>query len=244
MLLDCGACDVDATIDATVNDLLSTSRVRRPPVDAIAVADRLGFVVVWDEQQTGRARIAMVASRRGRLPRPTVFLRPDARPERVQWALAHEIGEAAMKNILKRARLNSDLLHDHVREQLANRFAGRLLLPSTWFSASVQDCDMDLFALKQTYTTASHELIAWRMLDLSPPAIVSLFDHGKLQARRSNVPGKVPALSRDEADAWRQAHQTGEAFRRDTPFRIDAWPIHEPDWRREIVRLEVADLGD
>jgi hypothetical protein len=71
-----------------------------------------------------------------------------------------------------------------------------------------------------------------------------LFDQGRLQSRRSNLLAQTSPLTRDEANAWRQAHQTGESVRRDLPVRIDAWPIHEPAWKREIVRMEVADLGD
>jgi uncharacterized protein DUF955 len=243
MLFDCIVSEVDSTIDETVNQFLKASRLYKPPVDAIVVADRLGFAMVWDERQIGRARIAMVAPRRGRLPRPTIFLRPDPRLERVQWALAHEIGEAAIASILKKTRINAGQLPDQAREQFANLFARRLLLPSAWFASSVRECDLNLLELKQIYSTASHELIAWRMLDLPQPAIVSLFDHGRLQSRRSNLSGQLPPVNRAEANAWRQAHETNKPVRLDSPTRIDAWPIHEPAWRREIVRTEVAECG-
>jgi hypothetical protein len=236
--------DIDAVIDETVNQFLKASRLSKPPVDAITVAHHLGFAMVWDERQTGRARIAMVAPRRGRLPRPTIFLRPDPRPERVQWALAHEIGEAAIRNVVKKVQLNADHLHEQARETIANLFARRLLLPSAWFATSARECDLDLLALKPVYSTASHELIAWRLLDLPQPAIVSVFDHGRLQSRRSNLPGRLPPVNREEASAWRQAHESNKPVRLDLPMRIDAWPIHEPAWRREIVRTEVAEWGD
>jgi IrrE N-terminal-like domain len=244
MFADCGISHVDTLIDETVKHFLKASRVHGPPVDAITIAHCLGFAMIWDERQTGRARIAMIAPRRGRLPRPTIFLRPDPRPERVQWALAHEIGEAAMESVLDKASLQADQLQEQAREQFANRFAGRLLLPSAWFATSVHDCNHDLLALKQTYPTASHELIGWRMLDLPNPAIISLFDQGRLQSRRSNLLAHTPPLTSNETDAWRQAHQSGELVRRELPVRIDAWPIHEPAWKREIVRMEVVDLGD
>ncbi len=244
MLSDCATRDVDAAIDDTVEELLKAAGIVRPPIDATVVADRLGITMVWDERQSGRARISMTGGPRGRLPRPTVFLRPDPRPERIQWALAHELGEAAIDSLVRRLRVNSDDLKEHARENLANRFASRLLLPTEWFAATALDCDRDLVALKEIYSTASHELIGWRMLDLAAMAIVSLFDQGRLQARRSNLPGKLPAITSAESDAWRRAHETGKAVRRVQPLRIDAWPIHEPAWRREIVRLEVVDADD
>ncbi len=158
--------------------------------------------------------------------------------------MAHELGEAAIESLMRQLRLKANELKEHAREQLANRFASRLLLPSEWFAATAQDCERDLFALKEVYSTASHELIGWRMLDLAPRAIVSLFDQGNLQARRSNLPGKPPAFTSAESDAWRRAHETGRSVRRDQPLRIDVWPIHEPAWRREILRLDVADFDD
>jgi hypothetical protein len=46
-------------------------------------------------------------------------------------------------------------------------------------------------------------------------------------------------LSVAEQAAWRFAHERGAIFRtRERGARIVAWPIHEPDWRREIVRCD------
>ncbi len=92
MLSLCATSDLDAVIDDTVEELLKAAGVIRPPIDATVVADRLGITMVWDEQQGGRARIAMAGGPRGRSPRPTIFLRPDPRPSassghwRMSWA--------------------------------------------------------------------------------------------------------------------------------------------------------------
>src|SRR5438445_127592 len=57
-------------------------------------------------------------------------------------------------------------------------------------------------------------------------------------------PGRCgPPLSA-EVECWRQVHQRGRACRIDDTDRIvRGWPVHEPDWKREITRLELPDEG-
>jgi hypothetical protein len=130
-------------------------------------------------------------------------------------------------------------LPDGGRERLANLLANRLLLPGDWFGPDGRRCGWDLLALKQIYGTASHEIIARRMLDFSTPVMISVYDHNQLTWRRSNVPGCLPALSRSEIACRRCAYETGEPAQEDN---VTAWAIHEPDWKREIVRVELNDF--
>ena len=58
-------------------------------------------------------------------------------------------------------------------ESLANLFAYRLLVPTCWFVQDAKMLDYDLLALKQRYSTSSHEVLAWRFLDLAEPCIVT-----------------------------------------------------------------------
>jgi hypothetical protein len=122
------------------------------------------------------------------------------------------------------------------------------LLPRAWFEADGFDVDWDLFELKARYATASHELIARRMLEMPPPIIVTLWDHGRQAWRRSNVPSRTPSLSPPEGAARQAAHDFGRAARceplelPDGVEDVRAWPIHEPAWKREIVRTQVVDF--
>jgi hypothetical protein len=133
------------------------------------------------------------------------------------------------------------------REAVANRFAGCLLLPREWFLAEGADCEWDLADLKARFATASHELVARRMLEMPPPVIITLWDQGRLVWRRSNVPGRVPPVAACEEDARRVAHEQGLAARcerSELPDGVEdvrAWPVHEEAWRREIVRTELAE---
>src|SRR5262249_15301739 len=96
---------------------------------------------------------------------------------------------------------------------------------------------------KQRYCTASHELIARRMLDCSVPICVSVYDQNRLTWRKSNVPSLRARPTEWEMDVCRRAHDSGEPLVEDGPPRIQAWPIHEPPWQREIVRVEIDELS-
>jgi hypothetical protein len=177
---------------------------------------------------------------RGRKPRPTILLRPEPRGERRQWAVAHEIGEHVAHRVFAQLLIDPREALPNAREEVASHLAGRLLLPAPWFSADATASRWDLFTLKSTYPTASHELIARRMLDLESPVIITIFDHGQLYFCRTNVPGQVPAPSDAELACWQTAHDQNLPHRSDDgPQPIQAWPVHEPGWKREILRREV-----
>ncbi len=122
---------------------------------------------------------------------------------------------------------------------VANHLAGRLLLPRKWFGAEGAACGWDLFELKACFATASHELIARRMLDFAVPIAITIFDHGQRTFRRGNLPGHLPPLAALELAAWRRAHEDGQPAVESHPLcRVQAWPVHEPDRKREILRTQ------
>lgn len=226
--------DWQSACDALVAELLRDAQVDAPPVDALAVASRLEWPVMWDIGQGGRARIQRLAGR------PTLFVRPEERPERLQWAVAHEIGEVVAGRVCQSAGATWDELGPRQREAIANQVAQRLLIPTEWFCRGGPGDDGDLFALKQRFATASHELIAWRWLDLVEPVIVTIFDHGELSRRRCNFALRAPALCDVESACAMEARQTGTTTRRIwSAGAAVAWPVHEPAWQREILRTTV-----
>jgi len=220
----CAACD------GVVAKLLDAAGITAPPVDALLIAQRLEWPVVWDRGQAGRARIHHLDGR------PTLFVSPEHRPERLQWAVAHEIGEASAWPVCRDLGIAADELLPRQREELANQFAQRLLLPTAWFGAS----DNDLFALKARFATASHELIAWRWLDRAEPTIVTVFDHGELTRRRCNFAARTPAMLPKERECAAEARDHRTVADRTWPHgRCTAWAVHEPGWQREILRTTV-----
>jgi hypothetical protein len=219
--------DWSTVCDAVVAELLERADITSPPVDALLVANRLEWPVMWDADQGGRARIQRLAGR------PTLFVRPDERPERLQWAIAHEIGEASAWNVCQQLGIAAEELLSRQREELANQIAQRLLIPTEW----LLNADDDLFALKQQFPTASHELIAWRWLDATKPTIVTIFDQGSVSRRRCNFAPRAPERRVEEDECAAMARSTGVVARRERPgVDVTAWPVHEPNWQREILR--------
>lgn len=217
-------------IDDLVVEILNAVECRRPPVDALQLARRLGMVIAEDARQPSRGRHMRLGGQ------TVILVRPEPRPERVQWTVAHEIGEALVHR-LEAAREAADWGVAE-REQRANLLATRLLLPDRWFERDARRLGSDLFALKQRYSTASHELIAWRLLDLDEPAVMTVIDRGRLTRRRSNLGGRLPGWTILE----RECLAASQASNRPTRFakndsEVSVWPIYEPGWQREIVRL-------
>ncbi len=236
--------DLAAALDAVAETLLREAGVGSPPVDAFALAARLHIAVAPDEGQRGRARYVRLRGWSAGRARPAILLRADPRPEREHWAVAHEIGEHAAHRVFTHLGVDAREA-PAAREPVANGLGARLLLPPVWFPADGRACGWDLAALKRRYATASHELIARRMLDAEPPVVVSVFDHGALGFRRGNFANVVPPPNHPERCCQAAAHRTGLPSSAAGPgCRVDAWPVHEPGWRREILRLEIDEYCD
>lgn len=230
------------TIDRIVDELRATCDSTSPPFDALSLAARLGFVVAVDARQNGRGRCALLPGGEDDAI-PAIFLRPEPRNERRQWTVAHEIGEHFTSTVFDSLGLAGDDLSPELREQTANVIASRLLLPTRRFFVDGSACDWDLLELKRRYDTASHELIARRMLEGGPPAIVTVFDQGVMQFRRGRDRTKVPPPSPAEREVRNRAHASGKAIdRRAAGMRIRAWPVHEAEWKREILRTEPLEI--
>jgi Zn-dependent peptidase ImmA (M78 family) len=245
-----------AALDAAVDELLAQIGITSPPVDAVFVAQALGLSVVHSPCQNARAQYVQLAS--GALgweqpatiarrddPPGSILLRRDPRPERQQWAVAHELGEHLSASLFVKMGIDAAEAALGAREAVANCFASRLLLPAAWLAVDARRCDWDLLQIKRRYGTASHELIARRMLDFESPAIVTVIDHARQTWRRSNAGRRPPPLATWEQQVWQTSHHqatTSEMVR--GRFRVRCWPIHEADWKREIIRTEWCDDCD
>jgi Zn-dependent peptidase ImmA (M78 family) len=238
MLDDMQREDVVAVIDQMVEELLDAAGVTAPPIDAIALAQgQLGMVVCLDKRQAQRGR----AQRSG--GKPQIYLRPEPREERHQWTVAHEIGEHLKTELLQRLDIGPGETKAMTGESLANLFAYRLLVPKCWFDADAKALEYDLLKLKPRYRTSSHEVIAWRFLDLSEPCVVTVIDHEHISRRRSSG----PRVTRELLPAEHQCQKYVNRYSRPKAVRVEGvtvhgWPVHAPDWKREILR-SVFDEG-
>ena len=241
MLAEIPTEELARTLEEVAGNTLLMAGIREPPIDALRLAERLGLAVAWDDRQPGRARLVQFAGDQNR-DVTAVFLRHDPRQERLQWAIAHEVGELLAENVFAKLLIDPSIAPGHCRETIANGSASRLLLPSDLFSADAISCGWDLLELKNRYKTAIHELIARRMLDFPTPVIITVFDNNCLTWRRTNLPCRAPKLSRREL-LFRNAVHESSGHRFDPgPPPISAWAIHEPGWKREILPLEVDEF--
>ncbi|MBL9122680.1 MAG: ImmA/IrrE family metallo-endopeptidase [Planctomycetaceae bacterium] len=229
-------------LDAVVGEFLAAADWEAPPVDALELARRAGIALAIDSRLAGRARTVRLRSGTAG-GQASILLRPEPRSERRQWAVAHEIGEQLARHVFAAGDVTPAETSEAAREQVANLLAARLLLPTAWYERDARGCGWDLFELKRSYSTASHELLARRMLDCAPLVIISLFDQGQLAWRKSNAGGRTPSLTAAERSARDEAHGTLTTATRESPWGgVVAWPIHEPEWKREILRAELPEF--
>lgn len=237
-----------AALDACASEVLWEAGISEPPVDALVVAERLHLVVARDFAMPCRGRFVRLANQQcDGGGQGTIVVGTAERPEREQWAVAHEIGETVAYRVFERLGVAFDEALPTAREHVANRLANSLLLPRRWFAADGSDLEWDLRELKERYNTASHELIARRMLEMKPQIVITICDLGRVHWRRSNVTVRPPGMLPQETAVWRESHESGiptwETLDAESGLEsVRCWPIHEPGWKREILRSEIAEL--
>jgi Zn-dependent peptidase ImmA (M78 family) len=248
MVCEIPAEEFAAALDACGAEVLEDAGIEQPPVDATVVAKRMGLVVARNEAMPLRGRFVRLADRLSDGEgQGTIVVGPAERPERLQWAVAHEIGESVAHRVFQALGVPSERAGENARERVANHLASCLLLPRAWFAVDGESLDWDLAALKRRYATASHELVARRMLEMRPPIVVTLCDLGSVRWRRSNLAGRPPRMLSEELALWRRSHEGGEpAFASLDPAAtgldsVRCWPIHEVAWKREILRSAIAE---
>jgi hypothetical protein len=236
-------------IDRCATDALWEACIDCPPVDAFALAERLGLAVMSDGRLDARASVVRWPSggHPPGAPSGAIALRPEPRRERRHWAVAHEVGETLAERVFTSLGLGPRETPPSSREKVANTLAGRLLVPKRWLTGVLRENDADLYALKAIFSTASHELLAQRVLDVAEtPLVVTIRDHGATTWRRSNFAGPVPQVCTLERRCAGWAHERGEVAwvdRHDSladpgsswVLRARCWPVHEPLWRREVL---------
>jgi hypothetical protein len=236
--------DVVGAIDRVVEELLERAAVEVPPVDAIALAQRhLGMVVCLDRRQQQRGRV----QRAGR--RPQIFLRPEPTEERHQWTVAREVGEHLRPQLLARLGLGPEQAKALGGESILNLFSSHLLVPTRWFTRDAPALGYDVLELKQRYATASHEVLALRFLDLGEPCVVTILDNDHIHRRKSNGPRVRKELAPAEEKCQRYVNKYSRPrVVREKGWTVQGWPVHQSDWKREILRSVVEEgaegLGD
>lgn len=224
------------SVDLVVEQILDMAGIENPPVDALELSKYLGISVLLDSSQSNRGRQKEISGH------PVILIRPEDRPERIQWTVAHEIGEIIAHRIYENdPDLFDDSLH-RMRENISNLVACRLLVPEKWFRNDCSSVQFDLFELKKQYQTASHEIIANRFYEMDHQLIVSIYDQGNLTRRNWYHSGLPPAPGLFENRVREECHQKSLPIHREkSGFEITCWPVHEGEWKREILCTRFPD---
>ena len=78
---------------------------------------------------------------------------------------------------------------------------------------------------------------ARRLLDLPEPCVITIVDNEHVSRRRSNAWPVTRQLAAAEKACLDYVHHYSRARRvREDGWTVQGWPVHEPDWRREILR--------
>ena len=122
-------------------------------------------------------------------------------------------------------------------QSIPRLLASHLLVPTCWLRTEARDVSFDLLALKERFPTASHEILAWRLLDLPDPCIITIIDNDAIHQRRSNAWRVRKELSPVERQCQRYISKHSRAHEvREQGWTVQGWPVHQVDWKREILR--------
>ena len=217
--------EIHDAVDRAVRDLLADAGIDDPPVDVARIVQHLGLRV--ETPKRGRA---------------SVVAKGEETAASKAWLAAHAIGLHLRPDLLRRLDLDPDQPQALGGESLPNLFADRLLVPTRWLSSLGREYGWDLLELERRLRPAGHELIAWRMLDLAEPVAITVVDNGRVTRRRSNAFRVSKVLSGPEercrliVNRYSRPHAL-----REEGWQVQGWPLHEGDWKREILRSQVQD---
>lgn len=216
--------EVHSVVDRAVEELLAEQGISVPPVDAVMLARRLGVV------------IEPPRTKKDLLPRP------QPTPEAKQWHAALAIGEHLKPILRQRLGIAPDQKRLLLGESLATLAAAHLLLPTEWFAGDARTLAYDVLELKKRYATVAADVIAWRLLDLPEPCIITIIDNDHVQRRRSNAWRVRRELEEPERECQRYVnHFSRPRVVCANGWTVHGWPVHQSDWKREILRSVVAE---
>src|SRR5260370_1352748 len=222
--------DVLAAVDRAVDDLLGAAGVTAPPVDALALA--VGHLA-WTIRHGDGARRRSAKRDAGN----EVVIPPGASTEQTHFAVARAIGAARKPDILRRLGIPSEDQKGLLSVSPAHLFAEHLLLPTAWFGRAARDLDFDVMELHSLFTTAGHQLVAERLLDLPEPCVVTIVDNGTVVRRRSNAWRVSRRLSPTEEACRLEVERSGQPHDvRREGWTVRGWPVPRSDGTRVILR--------
>lgn len=220
----------------TINQWLSDHPQSHAYINAKELAESLGFVIVPYEKKSKGITIEGVNF---------IFYNEKERLERQHYSIAHELLERHLinenLNQLKLGKITKEELH-----KIANDYTRYILLPENSFEKNAMKLNYNLFSLKETFITASHELIARRLLDIGN-FIITIIDNNNIYLRKSatiSIPQNLTAL---EKKAYELALTTNQYYyiedylddTKQTFLKTHSYPIIEKEFKRVILIGEI-----
>jgi hypothetical protein len=211
-----------ATVDSGVlegiaRDVLETTCLDEPPVDAFELAECCGLEVRWSTSAPG-----------ARLSGRVVYVDERVRRERQHGLVAHEVAHFA----LDRAR-------ERNTERAARYLGGALLLPRTPFERHLRETKWNLVELHERHPNASYEMIGRRIVSLRN-AVCVIVDNGRVTSRTDRSGWCEPYLGRR---GWELVAEVVVSGKPSNPANL-VWAVPVIDegsgWQRVVLVAERA----
>jgi hypothetical protein len=234
--------EVHQAVDRVIADFFESVGVSGPPVDALDLARRHLGLEVSLQDDSPRSR------RRSSIKHAPLLTSPASAgggrgEEQLQALAAQKIGEHLEPSLRERLGIPPHQRRALMGESLSHLLADHLLVPTRWLAEQARACGHDLLELKATFRTASHERIAWRLLDLEEPCIITIIDNDQISRRRSNFwrVRRQLAPAEQECQTYVNTYSRPRTVR-SAGWTVQGWPVHQADWKREVLR-SVIDEG-
>jgi predicted transcriptional regulator len=234
--MDFSAEELFEAIDRLVAGLLERAGVDTPPVDALHLArEHLGIPVTIQSNRTEgdgprHSRRRTISAQGG------IILTADMTPTQRHKAAAEGIAQALAPQLCRQLGIPFDPQQKLFLGQLRTLFAPRLLVPTRMFRSAQRECQKDLLALHDVFSTASPEMIALRWLDLEEPCVVSIIDDGVVALRRSNCGVSGKQLFPAEQQCHDRIAQLGQPQRlRQMGWTVRGWPLPDRLGQRIVL---------
>jgi len=219
--------DLQVLLDNLVQEFMVKASLHQPPVDADALLNAKAWQLLGLEAPSPHTK------------KPAQVFDPkesESSDIKKQWLAAQTLASSLQKE----AKVRWEKSNDSQASQgvsFINLIAQRILVPTHWLKSLALSVDYDLLELKRIFKTPAYEIIALRMLDLENPCIITIVDNGHVFKRKSNCCNPSKTLSPTETMVLNYVHENSRAKKvNDQGWQVAGWPVHQLDWRREILR--------
>lgn len=226
-MIDTPLYDLHLLLDNLVQEFLTLASFHQPPIDADALLNAKAWQLLGLDAPSPHSKKSV-----------QVFDPKESESAEVkkQWLAAQTLASSLQNEAKARWEKSNDTQASH-GISFINLIAQRILVPTHWLKTLALSVDYDLLELKRIFKTPAYEVLALRLLDLHNPCIITIVDNGHIFKRKSNCCIPAKTLSPTEAMVLNYVHENSRPKKvNDQGWQVSGWPVHQLDWRREILR--------